>query len=271
VREAAAARPELGTVPVASHNHAEMWVARAAPAPNAPRVIGWVILIAAIGAGYLAYTRYGHLRPVAPATTTVNSISPNSQSAATKSPAGSHSGGAPSTPDAGSNRSRVGISPPVTAPAPSPSSASPPAAAPAPPAATPAPPAAASPSPAEAPATSPKPTSPAPPVHPAKPSSAAALPRGSATPQAAGVDVVRVAVVATDRAWLRVVVDGHAVYDGSLGAGERRTWEAHHQVILSTTNAGALEVAANGRLIGRLGNPDEVTERSFAPSPTSSP
>jgi hypothetical protein len=67
------------------------------------------------------------------------------------------------------------------------------------------------------------------------------------------------------QAWVRAVVDGRTVYDGVLARGDRKAWTGSREVIISTTNAGAVEVEINGRSLGPLGNPNAVVERSFAP------
>jgi len=237
------------------------WVARrrrAAPIAFALRAIGWTILIAAIGGAYVAYSRYGHLRQVvksAPsspaATVTVQATPPSPPPVITKAPPLRSPVQTPSAPDAGPGHSPADISRPGTSSPPPPSSG-------------------ASASPAQIPA-SPTAATPAKPVRPPHPSPPPRAPLSSPAAPAPAADSVTVEVVAADRAWLRVVADGHTVYDGALAAGERKSWEGRHQVILSTTNAGALEVAANGRPLGRLGRPDQVMERSFAPSPAASP
>jgi len=256
MRDVAAIHPELKRTSAVVPDQSELRTRRDAPIPFGRRAIGWVLLFAAIGGAYLAYARYGHLRPVVksapsapPAPAAVQLPPSTPQPAATKPPAQPPPVQAPSVPDAGAGRSSAGISrSALTPPAPvSSSSSAQPAQVSTPPAAVP----------------------PAKPVRPPHPSPPPRAPVGLSTAPAA--DSVKVEVVAADRAWLRVVADGHTVYDGSLVAGERRSWEARHEVILSTTNAGALEVAANGRPLGRLGRSDEIVERSFAPSPTSSP
>jgi hypothetical protein len=260
----AAIHPELQRVSAAIPAR---WVARtrrAAPIGVALRAIGWTVLIAAIGGAYVAYTRYGHLRQVvrpAPsspgATVTVQPTPPSPATppspprVVTKALPLPSPVRMPSAPDAGPGHSPGDISRPGTTSPPPASSGSP-----ALPAQNPASP------------TTVTPAKLARPPHPSPP------PRASVSSPAApapAADSVTVEVVAADRAWLRVVADGHTVYDGALVAGERKSWEGRHQVILSTTNAGALEVAANGRPLGRLGRPDQVMERSFAPSPAASP
>ena len=254
----AAVHPELKRVSAAIP---ERWGARArrpAPIGSALRAIGWTILIAAIGGAYVAYTRYGHLRqvvksaPPGPGTTViVPATPPNPLPAVTKTPPPRLPVQTPPAPDAGPGHPLADTTRPDTT-SPSPSS----------------PGASSLPAQVSTPPTAAPPAKPSRPPHPAPPSRP---PIGSPAAPAAAADSVTVEVVAADRAWLRVVADGHTVYDGALVAGERRSWEGRHQVILSTTNAGALEVAANGRPLGRLGRPDQVTERSFAPSPASSP
>ncbi len=114
--------------------------------------------------------------------------------------------------------------------------------------------------------TSGSPASPAPPV---SSGAAAAVAPPSVHPEAA--PSVRVEIAASAQAWVRAIVDGRAVYDGVLTPGERRAWAGRRQITLSTTNAGAVAVAVDGRPLGRLGNPDQIVERSFAPGSAPSP
>jgi cytoskeleton protein RodZ len=256
--DVAAIHPELKRVSVAIPDRWEERPRRAAPVAPALRVIGWAVLVVAIGGAYVAYTRYGHLRAVvksAPsspgATVTVQATPPNPPPVITTAPPLPSPVQTPSAPNAEPGHPAADIPRPGTTSPPPPSSGAP-----------------ALPAQIQA---SPTAATPAKPVRPPHPSSPPRAPLSSPSAPAQAADSVTVEVVAADRAWLRVVADGHTVYDGALVAGERRSWEGRHQVILSTTNAGALEVAANGRPIGRLGRPDQVMERSFAPSPAASP
>lgn len=74
---------------------------------------------------------------------------------------------------------------------------------------------------------------------------------------------VAVAVDATDRTWLRVVADGSVVFEGFVSAGDHQVWQGQKQVSLRVGNASALDVAVNGRALGRLGNPGDVVDRTF--------
>jgi transcriptional regulator with XRE-family HTH domain len=83
----------------------------------------------------------------------------------------------------------------------------------------------------------------------------------------AGEPVVRVALVAEDVSWLRVVADGRRVFEGFIRAGERREWEATTSLQLVIGNAGGVRVQVNGRDLGLLGAPGEVVRRTFTPPP----
>jgi len=80
-----------------------------------------------------------------------------------------------------------------------------------------------------------------------------------------------VVVVASDRSWLRAVVDGATVFEGFLSAGDRQTWESRRQISLRIGNASALDVSVNGQSLGRLGNPGDVVDKTFTAGGPSSP
>jgi len=75
---------------------------------------------------------------------------------------------------------------------------------------------------------------------------------------------LQVAVVASDRSWVRAVADGVTVYEGFLSAGDHQVWEAHRTLTLKIGNASALDVTVNGHSLGRLGNPGDVVDKSFS-------
>lgn len=62
------------------------------------------------------------------------------------------------------------------------------------------------------------------------------------------------------RTRVQVTVDGESEFDGTLEAGERRTWRARKQLVLRTDNAGAVSAAVNGQPQGALGSPRTSTE-----------
>ena len=58
--------------------------------------------------------------------------------------------------------------------------------------------------------------------------------------------------------WLRILADGNVAYEQIAQPGFTQTFEARREVILSTGNAGAVNVAVNGQDVGRLGESGEV-------------
>ncbi len=74
---------------------------------------------------------------------------------------------------------------------------------------------------------------------------------------------VWVALEAEDVSWVRVVADGHRVFEGFLRAGERREWSGRSRIHLVLGNAGGVRVVVNGKDLGRLGERGEVVRRTF--------
>ncbi|MDR7520853.1 MAG: DUF4115 domain-containing protein [Armatimonadota bacterium] len=74
---------------------------------------------------------------------------------------------------------------------------------------------------------------------------------------------VTVEVQASARSWLRVVVDDQLVFEGFLVAGDSQRWQGRATVSLRAGNAGAVQVTANGRPVGALGQIGEVVDRTF--------
>lgn len=70
--------------------------------------------------------------------------------------------------------------------------------------------------------------------------------------------------VMTDRSWLRVVGDNTRLFEGELMAGQSRVFQAREKITLRVGNAGAVELAVNGRELGRLGRMGQVVERDFS-------
>ena len=70
--------------------------------------------------------------------------------------------------------------------------------------------------------------------------------------------------VMTDRSWLRVVADNTRLFEGELTAGQSRVFQAREKITLRVGNAGAVELAVNGRELGRLGRMGQVVERDFS-------
>jgi transcriptional regulator with XRE-family HTH domain len=84
------------------------------------------------------------------------------------------------------------------------------------------------------------------------------LPTPTATPTP--IPEVRVQVRITERAWLRVTVDGSVVFEGELSAGDSRTWIGRDTVAILSGNAGGTDVTVDGAPRGPLGAPGQVVE-----------
>ncbi len=83
------------------------------------------------------------------------------------------------------------------------------------------------------------------------------------TPTATPVAGVQIEVLITERAWLRVTVDGEMVFEGLLEVGEYRAWTGKEKVILLSGNAAGTNVTVNGVRKGPLGSPSEVVELTW--------
>jgi cytoskeleton protein RodZ len=104
-------------------------------------------------------------------------------------------------------------------------------------------------------------TPPAPPA--GGPGNAASPAPGTLGPGGALTGPLSVAVVASDRSWVRTVADGVIVYEGFLSSGDRQAWQAHRQLTIRAGNAGAIDVTVNGQHIGQLGRAGDVVEKTF--------
>lgn len=67
-------------------------------------------------------------------------------------------------------------------------------------------------------------------------------------------------IVATDRAWVRVLLDGEQTFEGVL-ENEDRTFRGSESIVVRSGNAGATRVAINGHDRGAIG--DDGTTASF--------
>jgi hypothetical protein len=73
-------------------------------------------------------------------------------------------------------------------------------------------------------------------------------------------------IIANDRAYLRVIVDGQEVFNGRVAPANAYTYSGNSQITLLTGNAAALEVYFNQEYLGQLGGVGEVVNLRFAPS-----
>jgi hypothetical protein len=52
----------------------------------------------------------------------------------------------------------------------------------------------------------------------------------------------------------------------TLRAGKQKVVRAGKQIVLTTRNAGGIDVSYNGKALGALGNENEVRSMTFTPS-----
>jgi cytoskeletal protein RodZ len=116
--------------------------------------------------------------------------------------------------------------------------------------------------PAANPTASPNPQSPV-----AGSPSPGASPKPPAQPVSVGVSL-------KEASWLRVVADGNTVYEGTLPAGAKQSWNAKNEIILRSGNAGGVSVSFNNappKVMGELGDVSEETFTPVKPSPAQPP
>jgi cytoskeleton protein RodZ len=77
------------------------------------------------------------------------------------------------------------------------------------------------------------------------------------------LDRVVLSIDVTQRAWVRIDVDGEMAFEGQALPGEVLHYEGQEEVFLRTGNGGGLDVTYNGRDIGPLGERGEIVERFF--------
>jgi len=90
-------------------------------------------------------------------------------------------------------------------------------------------------------------------------------------PVSQGVEV-RINVTGS-RSWMRVQADGteEPVFEGTMTAGQSRTFEASDQLIVLFGNLGAVNVTVNGKDLGVPGNGGQTGRLVFTPDTTALP
>ena len=71
-------------------------------------------------------------------------------------------------------------------------------------------------------------------------------------------DKLLVSLVATEKTWVSLRVDGRDVFSGILSPGDRRSFEGTGMVRLHTGNAAGLVIQWNGKPVGSIGRRGEV-------------
>ncbi len=96
---------------------------------------------------------------------------------------------------------------------------------------------------------------------PTVPPTLTSTPRPTATPEVVGRIVMTAKI--TQRAWLRVTVDGKEALAENLEAGQTRTWEASQAMTILTGNAGGVVLTLNNQELGAMGGIVQVVERTW--------
>lgn len=75
-----------------------------------------------------------------------------------------------------------------------------------------------------------------------------------------------VIIKAKEDAWISVIADGRRVSHGTLRANKQRFVRAGRQIIVTTGNAGGIDVSFNGRPLGAIGSESEARTLMFTPT-----
>jgi cytoskeleton protein RodZ len=75
-----------------------------------------------------------------------------------------------------------------------------------------------------------------------------------------------IVIKAKEDAWVSIVADGRRVVHGVLRADKQRLIRAGKQVIVTTANAGGIDLSFNGRALGVIGNESEARTLMFTPA-----
>jgi cytoskeleton protein RodZ len=87
----------------------------------------------------------------------------------------------------------------------------------------------------------------------------------AAPPREVAAASVTVTMRATAEVWTRVTVDGRVAYEGTLVAGDRRSFTARRALDLHLGNAGGVQLTVDGRSRGAPGRSGQVWRGRFVP------
>ncbi|BEU87337.1 DUF4115 domain-containing protein [Selenomonas sp. TAMA-11512] len=87
-----------------------------------------------------------------------------------------------------------------------------------------------------------------------------------AAPEQPKADGVELTLDFTDRCWTEVTVDGKTAFEGTAEKGKSMTFKGKERVHIRAGNAGAMQVALNGRKMGAAGNVGQVIDREYTPT-----
>lgn len=74
---------------------------------------------------------------------------------------------------------------------------------------------------------------------------------------------VVVEIKAKEDCWIRVVADGKTEFEGLLGRGTQRVWQADKALTVRAGNAGGVYIAVNNEDAKKLGEPGKVQEVTY--------
>jgi len=83
------------------------------------------------------------------------------------------------------------------------------------------------------------------------------------TPDFGGAPV-QVQIIAHQRAWMRITVDGEIAFEGRVMPGSAYSFAGNERIVLLTGDGGGLQVYFNQQDLGFLGSYGEVVERVFS-------
>lgn len=70
-------------------------------------------------------------------------------------------------------------------------------------------------------------------------------------------------IAVNERCWVRVIADGHRVFERTMLPGEAETWNADREIRIKLGNAGGADLTHNGIRMGPLGKSGDVIELVF--------
>ena len=87
-------------------------------------------------------------------------------------------------------------------------------------------------------------------------------PRPTETPEVIA-QVIDMRMPITQRAWVRVTVDGEVVQEGTLESGAVKEYQADQSISIRTGNGGGVSLTLNGEDLGPMGDVGKVIERTW--------
>jgi hypothetical protein len=94
---------------------------------------------------------------------------------------------------------------------------------------------------------------------------ATTTPAEAITPELFQEAPVVVDINLSDRSWLSVTADGETVFEGTPEEGFEETWTAEDTLVLTTGNAGGVELSINGDEAVSIGDTGEVRTLTITP------